>query len=66
MPTPDLTQEFNVKRDDVMSMTHDPNYLKYIVQMQVYKMTFICGFSAIVGPENDQSLKSSIYPVYYK
>ena len=65
VPTPDLTQEFNVKRDDVMSMTHGPNYLKYIVQMQVYKMTFICWFNAIVGLENDQLLKSSIYSVYY-
>ena len=46
-------------------MTHDPNYLKYVVQMQVYKMSFICWFNAIVGPENDQLLKSSIYPVYY-
>ena len=47
-----------------MSRTHDPNDLKNIVQMQVYQMVFICGFIAIVGPENDQLLKSSIYPVF--
>ena len=47
-----------------MSMTHDPNDLKNLVQMQVYPMVFICGFIAIVDPENDQLLKSSIYPVF--
>ena len=47
-----------------MSMTHDPNGLKNIVQMQVYQMVFICGSIAIVGPENDQLLKFSIYSVF--
>ena len=28
-------------------------------------MSFICWVNAIVGPEIDQLLKSSIYPVYY-
>ena len=58
------SSQFNVKLDDVMSMTHDPNGLKNIVQMQAYQMVFICRSIAIVGPETDQLLKSSIYSVF--
>ena len=59
-----LSSQFYVKLDDDMSMTHDPNDQENIVQMQVYQMALICWFIAIVGPENDQLLKSLIYPVF--
>ena len=43
---------------------HDRIQLKSIDQMQVYRMPFICGSIGLVGRENNQLLKSSIYPVF--
>ena len=54
----------NVQKTTVSEICHAKDDLKTIVQMQVYQMVFICGFIAIVGPENDQLLKSSIYSVF--